>query len=79
MVKPYTAKNLKTYTLTNCYDLRPYAVKKVQSVALDPEQALSVQAQDTRIFRNTAPFAKDSVINSTQEYYLNRIDSVVFR
>ncbi len=77
LVKPYTAKNLKTYTLTNCYDLRPYAVKKVIDVASGPGSALSVTPQETRIFRNTAPSAKDSVINSTQEYYLNRIDSVV--
>ena len=76
LVPQYAAKDSNVYDLFNCYDLRPYAVNKV-TVSTQPTNALTVSTNvNTRILSYTQ-FANNSTINSTQEYYLNRIDSVV--
>jgi len=75
LVPQYAAKDFSVYNLFNCYDLRPYAKKKV-TVNTSPNNALPVSTEITRIL-SYAQFANNSTINSTQEYYLNRIDSVV--
>ena len=75
LVRRFTAKNLNAYDLLSCYDLRPYAEKKVE-VKSSIESAVPIVAQSTQI-TSKRTIANNSIINSTQSYYLNRIDSVV--
>ena len=75
LVRRFTAKNLNAYDLLSCYDLRPYAEKKV-TVNSSIQSAVSIVAQSTQI-TSKRTIANNSIINSTQSYYLNRIDSVV--
>jgi len=81
LVGKYTAKNLKTYEIRNCYDFRPYAVKLTAAngsgvtqsspITLNPRSASTPTPISYPI-----QFANNGVINSTIQYYLNRIDSL---
>jgi len=75
LVKKYTAKSLEAYDIFSCYDLRPYANSKVE-VKNSILGAVSVISQETKIISNRN-IANNSVINSTQSYYLSRMDSLV--
>ena len=80
LVGKYTAKNLNTYEIRNCYDFRPYATKystlSGNGLSSQPMSFNSSAGLGPTTVSYPIQFANNSVVNSTVQYYLNRIDSL---
>ena len=78
----HTAKNLYTYDLLTSFDLRPYTApaidpKTTSSSALSYTPTVNNLVEQASNVTGVTAFANNSVINSTQQYKLSRIDTVV--
>ena len=83
LVKSFSGKNLEQYNLIDSIDFRPYKDTTIFPVSKNAGRAaaLSVSMSDVAnlpiLGKEGALFANNSVVNSTYNCYLSRIDSVV--
>ena len=76
LVKRFVAKDNISYNLINGFDFRPYASPQAD-YAIDASGASDASSLTAISFAGFYAVASDSVIASTQQYYLSRTDTIV--